>query len=113
MVLRFSITKKFVFAFLVLSMIPLYVLGITTLHSLRVLGQRAIDLRQFCRLLISYRFSSKGCGRMDKLTIGLVLTIVGMGGTLLSLWFITLVVQIMKKFFPYREVEEKDGKEVV
>ena len=50
---------------------------------------------------------------MDKLTIGLVLTVVGMGGTLLSLWFITLVVQIMKKFFPYREVEEKGGKEVV
>jgi hypothetical protein len=43
MVLRFSITEKFVFAFLVLSMIPLCLLGITTLHSLRILGQRAID----------------------------------------------------------------------
>jgi len=50
---------------------------------------------------------------MDKLTNGLVLTVVGMGGTLLSLWFIILVIQVMKKIFPYREVEEKDGKEVV
>jgi hypothetical protein len=50
---------------------------------------------------------------MDNLTSGLVLTVVGMGGTLLSLWSITLVVQILKKFFPYREVEEKHGKEVV
>jgi hypothetical protein len=50
---------------------------------------------------------------MDKLTSGLVLTVVGMGGTILSLWFITLVVQLLKRLFPYREVEEKNGKEVV
>jgi hypothetical protein len=50
---------------------------------------------------------------MDKLTSGLLLTLVGMGGTLFSLWFITLIIQVMKKLFPYREVEEKNGKEVV
>jgi Na+-transporting methylmalonyl-CoA/oxaloacetate decarboxylase gamma subunit len=50
---------------------------------------------------------------MDRFTNGLVLTIVGMGGTLLSLWFITLLVQLLKRFFPYREAEEKNGKEVV
>lgn len=43
MLLRFSITKKFIFAFLLLSMIPLCVLGVTTLYSVRILGQRAID----------------------------------------------------------------------
>jgi hypothetical protein len=35
-----------------------------------------------------------------------VLTIVGMGGTLLSLWLITLIIQLLKKLFPYREAEE-------
>jgi hypothetical protein len=50
---------------------------------------------------------------MDNFTHGLVLTVVGMGGTLLSLYFITLVIQLLKKLFPYRETEEKNGKEVV
>jgi hypothetical protein len=40
---RFSILKKFVFALLVLSIIPLCTLGITTLSNLRAIGQRAID----------------------------------------------------------------------
>ncbi|NTV41889.1 MAG: GAF domain-containing protein [Syntrophobacteraceae bacterium] len=43
MVLRFSITRKFILAFLVLSIIPLCILGIITLQSLRAIGQRAID----------------------------------------------------------------------
>jgi PAS domain S-box-containing protein len=43
MMLRFSIVKKFVFAFLVLSLLPLCVLGVSTLHGLRAIGQRAID----------------------------------------------------------------------
>ncbi len=43
MVLRFSITKKFILAFLVLSIMPLCVLGVSTLQSLRAVGQKAID----------------------------------------------------------------------
>ena len=43
MMLRFSILKKFVFAFLVLSLLPLCALGFTTLQGLRAIGQRAID----------------------------------------------------------------------
>jgi len=46
---------------------------------------------------------------MDKLTFGLTLTIIGMGSTLLSLWFLTLVVNLLKRFFPYREKDEKEG----
>jgi Na+-transporting methylmalonyl-CoA/oxaloacetate decarboxylase gamma subunit len=49
---------------------------------------------------------------MDKFTNGFVLTVVGMGGTLLSLWFLTLVVQLLKKVLPYRETDEKSKKEV-
>jgi PAS domain S-box-containing protein len=40
---RFSILKKFVFAFLVLSIIPLCALGISTLRNLRAIGQTAVD----------------------------------------------------------------------
>lgn len=43
MVLRLSISKKFILAVLVLSILPLCVLGVVTLENLRALGQRAID----------------------------------------------------------------------
>lgn len=43
MVLRFSIAKKFVFAFLALSILPLCALGVSTLYNLSVLGKEAID----------------------------------------------------------------------
>ncbi|MCU0586796.1 MAG: OadG family protein [Syntrophobacteraceae bacterium] len=49
----------------------------------------------------------------DKLTYGLVITVVGMGGTLASLWFITFMIGLLKKVFPYREEQEKNGKEIV
>lgn len=44
---------------------------------------------------------------------GLVIALVGMGGTLLALWFITLIIEWLKKIFPYREGEEtnNNGKE--
>lgn len=50
-------------------------------------------------------------GFMDNLTIGLVITFVGMGGTLLSLWLITLVIHLLKRLFPYREAEDVSKKE--
>ena len=46
---------------------------------------------------------------MDTFTFGLTITIIGMGSTLLSLWFLTLVVNLLKRFFPYRESDEKEG----
>ena len=50
---------------------------------------------------------------MNKFTYGLVITLIGMGGTLLSLWLITLMVDLLKRILPYQEAEEKDVKEVV
>jgi Na+-transporting methylmalonyl-CoA/oxaloacetate decarboxylase gamma subunit len=50
---------------------------------------------------------------MDKFTYGFVLTVVGMGGTLVSLWFLTVVINLLKRVFPYREADEKSEKEVV
>ncbi|MEN6321220.1 MAG: OadG family protein [Syntrophaceae bacterium] len=47
---------------------------------------------------------------MDTFTFGITMAVVGMGSTLLSLWFLTLVINLMKRIFPYREPEEK-GKE--
>lgn len=39
---------------------------------------------------------------MDNLSFGTIMTSVGMGGTLLSLWLLTLVISLMKKLFPVR-----------
>ncbi len=43
MTLRFSIRRKFALAFLGLSVVPLSVLGYTTLENLRVIGEHAIE----------------------------------------------------------------------
>jgi len=50
---------------------------------------------------------------MDNFTHGLVITVVGMGGTMVSLYVIILAVQLLKRLLPYREADEKHGKEVV
>lgn len=44
---------------------------------------------------------------MDSFTFGVTMTVVGMGGTMLSLWFLTLIVDLMKRFFPAGESKEK------
>ena len=40
---------------------------------------------------------------MENLSFGIVLTIVGMGGTLVTLWIISQLVNLLKIFFPIRE----------
>ncbi|MFH1058478.1 MAG: OadG-related small transporter subunit [Pseudomonadota bacterium] len=37
---------------------------------------------------------------MSKIDFGLTMTLVGMGGTLLSLWALTLVMKALKRLFP-------------
>ena len=37
---------------------------------------------------------------MDKWTFGLTLLIVGVGGTFLTLWVLSLVVDVLKKIWP-------------
>jgi hypothetical protein len=49
---------------------------------------------------------------MDNFMYGFVISVVGMGGTLLSLCFITIVVHLLKRLFRYREEDEQKGKEV-
>jgi len=37
---------------------------------------------------------------MDKWTFGITMTIVGVGGTFLTLWVLSAVVALLKKIFP-------------
>ncbi|MEM5786185.1 MAG: OadG-related small transporter subunit [Syntrophobacteraceae bacterium] len=43
---------------------------------------------------------------MDNLDIGLAITVVGMGGTILGLYLIVCMVGVIKRFLPYREGED-------
>lgn len=45
---------------------------------------------------------------MDKFTFGFTVTVVGMGGTVLVLWFLTFIVNLLKRVFPYKETDEKE-----
>jgi Na+-transporting methylmalonyl-CoA/oxaloacetate decarboxylase gamma subunit len=42
-------------------------------------------------------------GMQNKLAYGFALTVVGMGGTLVSLWLLSLLMELLKRFFPYRD----------
>ena len=44
---------------------------------------------------------------MGKLDFGLTLTVFGMGGTLVILFLISLVVDLLNRLFPYRDKGEK------
>ena len=44
---------------------------------------------------------------MDNWTFGITMIIVGMGGTLLTLWILSLLMSLMKKLFPYIKEEGK------
>lgn len=47
---------------------------------------------------------------MDNWTFGITMIVVGMGGTLLTLWILSLFMSILKKTFPYKKEEEEKGK---
>lgn len=47
---------------------------------------------------------------MDNVTFGITLTVLGMGGTFVSLWLLSLVIAGVKKLFPL-ETEKPAGKE--
>jgi hypothetical protein len=44
--------------------------------------------------------------KMDNWTFGITMLIIGMGGTLLTLWILSLFMTILKKIFPYNKAEE-------
>lgn len=44
---------------------------------------------------------------MADMGFGLTVTLLGMGGTLLSLWLLSLLVSLLKRCFPYRPEEKR------
>ena len=44
---------------------------------------------------------------MDIWAFGLTMTVVGVGGTFLTLWVISLVIDLLKKVFPLQQAPEK------
>jgi len=43
---------------------------------------------------------------MDNWTFGITMVVVGMGGTLLTLWILSLLMSVLKKSFPLKKEEE-------
>ena len=44
--------------------------------------------------------------KLDNWTFGLTMLIVGMGGTLLTLWILSLLMSLLKQIFPYKKEGE-------
>jgi len=42
---------------------------------------------------------------MDTLTFGLTLLVVGMGGTLVALATLAVLMELLKKMFPHRDID--------
>ncbi len=42
---------------------------------------------------------------MDNWTFGVTMIIVGMGGTLLTLWILSVIMSVLKKAFPLKKGE--------
>ena len=45
---------------------------------------------------------------MDNFTFGITMLICGMGGTLLTLWIMSLVMGALGKIFPFKPEEKED-----
>ena len=43
---------------------------------------------------------------MDNLSFGLTMTVVGVGGTFLTLWVLSLLVDLLKKVFPLQAQDD-------
>lgn len=44
---------------------------------------------------------------MDTLTYGFMISVVGMGGTLLGLCLLILIIHILKRLYPYHETDDE------
>ena len=42
---------------------------------------------------------------LDNWTFGWTLALIGMGGTMLVLWFISIIILLIRKAFPYKPEE--------
>jgi len=47
---------------------------------------------------------------MDNWTFGITMVVVGMGGTILTMWILSFLMSLLKKAFPYKKEEEEGGK---
>ena len=47
---------------------------------------------------------------MKDWAFGLMMTIAGMGVTLLTLYLLTLVIRLLDRLFPYKEEKKEEGK---
>lgn len=43
---------------------------------------------------------------MDNFTFGVTMMVCGMGGTILTLWVMSLIMRLLGRFFPYKKEEE-------
>jgi Na+-transporting methylmalonyl-CoA/oxaloacetate decarboxylase gamma subunit len=43
---------------------------------------------------------------MDNWTFGITMIVIGMGGTLLTLWILSLIMSLMKRVFPITKEEK-------
>ena len=55
----------------------------------------------------SQSFQEVGMVKMDNVTFGITMLVVGMGGTLLTLGIMSLIMAALKRVFPYRKEEEE------
>jgi hypothetical protein len=44
---------------------------------------------------------------MDRVTFGITMLVVGMGGTIVTLIIFSFVMSLLKKIFPYRKEEDE------
>jgi hypothetical protein len=44
--------------------------------------------------------------QMDNLTFGITVLVVGMGGTIITLWVMSLIMGLLTRIFPYKEGED-------
>lgn len=42
---------------------------------------------------------------MDNWTFGITMIVLGMGGTVLTLWILSLLMSVLKMLFPYKKEE--------
>ena len=48
--------------------------------------------------------------QMDNVTFGVTMLVVGMGGTVLTLWILSLIMSLLRKLFPYKKEQEAKAK---
>lgn len=58
-------------------------------------------LGSICAFNILWRYVG-----MDNWTFGVTMMVCGMGGTLLTLWIMSLIMTLLGKLFPYKKQEE-------